>query len=137
MKELILLKIQESFGKWQKESKMKKSLLPYIILLLGSLIFFSCGTSRRSVPIKGPLENTGEKIVMGRKVFMEYCQQCHPHGEAGLGLAINNKPLPGFMIRFQVRNGLGVMPGFDDSVISDEELGQLVAYLKALRNNKK
>lgn len=106
-------------------------------MLWVSIIFLSCGTARRSVPLKGPLENISEEVAAGRVVFMEYCQQCHPHGEAGLGLAINNKPLPGFMIRFQVRNGLGVMPKFKDSVISDEELGQLIAYLKALRKNDK
>lgn len=121
----------------KRQYKMKKFLFLCIVVLLMSLALFSCGTSRRSVPIKSPLENKGEEVAMGRKIFMEYCQQCHPHGEAGLGLAINNKPLPGFMIRFQVRNGLGVMPEFKDSVISDEELGQLVVYLKALRKNKK
>lgn len=113
------------------------SLFQWTVILWLSVILLSCGTSRRSVPLKGSLDNQGEEVVMGRKVFMEYCQQCHPHGEAGLGLAINNKPLPGFMIRFQVRNGLGVMPKFEDSVISDEALDQLVAYLKALRKNDK
>lgn len=110
-------------------------LFQWVYPILICMFLLSCGTSRRSVPIKGSLENETEEVVMGRKVFMEYCQPCHPHGEAGLGLAINNKPLPGFMIRFQVRNGVGVMPKFEASVISDEELGQLVKYIKALRKN--
>ncbi|MDC4226474.1 MAG: cytochrome c [Candidatus Manganitrophus sp.] len=57
-----------------------------------------------------------------------------PEGEAGLGPALNNKPLPGWMIRFQVRHGLGAMPAFSEKEISDRELDDLViAYLKAFR----
>jgi mono/diheme cytochrome c family protein len=111
------------------------SLLQKLLMLWISLILLNCGTARRSVPLRGELDAQSEEIAMGQKVFMNYCQACHPHGEAGLGLAINDKPLPGFLIRFQVRNGLGVMPSFKEDVISDEELGQIVAYLKALRKN--
>jgi len=53
-------------------------------------------------------------------------------GEADLGPALNDKPLPAFLMRFQVRNGLGVMPAFAKDRISDAELDQLIAYLKAL-----
>lgn len=35
---------------------------------------------------------------------------------------INNKPLPGFLIKFQVRNGLGAMPAFSKEHVSPEEL---------------
>lgn len=54
-------------------------------------------------------------------------------GGAGLGPAINNKPLPGWLIRFQVRHGFGAMPAFSEKEISDGELNDVVAYLKALR----
>jgi mono/diheme cytochrome c family protein len=52
---------------------------------------------------------------------------------AGLGPALNNKPLPGFAIRYQIRNGMGAMPAFDEEKISDKEAKNIVAYLKALR----
>ena len=61
---------------------------------------------------------------------MTSCHQCHPGGKAGLGPAINNKPLPGFMIKLQSRAGVGAMPGFSSSELSDEELNAIVAYLK-------
>lgn len=107
-------------------------------LFLFGLLFLltqACGSARRGEPIRGPLALQSEKIQKGEVVFMEYCNGCHPGGETGLGPAINNKPLPGFLIKFQVRNGLGVMPAFKQEVISSEELDQMVAYLKALRRH--
>jgi mono/diheme cytochrome c family protein len=52
-----------------------------------------------------------------------------------LGPAINDKPLPGFLVRLQVRSGLGAMPAFSEQDISPEELHDLVLYLKALRRH--
>lgn len=68
-------------------------------------------------------------------MFMTHCNPCHPGGEAGLGPAINNKPLPGFLIKFQVRRGLGAMPSFSEHHIKDQELNDLIAYIKALRRH--
>lgn len=106
----------------------------YLLLLYFALLLPSgCGSARRSEPIAPPLEIRSESVLQGQTVFMEYCHQCHPGGEAGLGPALNNKPLPGWMIRFQVRRGLGAMPAFSEKEIGDRELDDLVAYLKALR----
>lgn len=105
-------------------------------LLLLSLLLCYCGTARRGEPVFAPVTLATEEAVQGQVVFDTYCHKCHPGGEAGLGPAINNKPLPGFMIKFQVRNGVGVMPAFKEEVISDEELNNIVAYLKTLRKAK-
>ncbi len=88
-----------------------------------------CGTARREAPVAV----ANERVQQGRVVFMRECHHCHPGGAAGLGPALNNKPLPRFAIRAQVRRGLGVMPAFDEGQISGEELASLVEYLKALR----
>lgn len=105
--------------------------LPAAIFVMAT-IAINCST-RRSLPLAGPLELTAlEKS--GEKVFMEHCQRCHPHGEAGLGPAIN--PAPAFGKRFQIRHGLGAMPAFDEALISDKELDQVVSYLKAVRKNE-
>jgi hypothetical protein len=53
--------------------------------------------------------------------------------EAGLAPGINHMPLPDFLVRFQVRNGLGAMPAFGPDQISDAELDALVTYLNELR----
>lgn len=100
------------------------------------LLTQACGSARRGEPIKGPLVLQSEKLENGRVVFMEHCHRCHPGGETGLGPALNNKPLPGFLIKFQVRNGLGAMPAFKKDRMSSLELNNLVAYLKKLRRHE-
>jgi len=101
-----------------------------------SILISGCGSARRGVPVQPPLELTEEDDVRGRNVFMRFCNGCHPGGEGGLGPALNNKLLPGFLIKFQVRHGLGVMPSFSDEVISDEELDDLAGYIIALRHHR-
>nr|MBP7323931.1 cytochrome c [Deltaproteobacteria bacterium] len=66
---------------------------------------------------------------------MGLCHPCHPGGEAGLGPALNNEPLPDFMIGLQVRHGFGAMPSFLDKRLSDQELEDLLTYLKTLRHH--
>lgn len=67
---------------------------------------------------------------------MRNCDQCHPRGEAGLAPALNNKPLPAFLIKFQVRHGLGAMPSFSKDDISDQDLEDIILYLQALRQHQ-
>lgn len=108
----------------------------WIVGMVGILAFqIGCGTARRGVPVQPPLSVNSSEVEHGQQVFMEFCNGCHPGGTAGLGPAINNKRLPGFLIRTQVRRGLGVMPGFSEEVISDEALDALVEYLAALRRH--
>jgi hypothetical protein len=49
--------------------------------------------------------------------------------------AINNKPLPKFLMRLQVRIGAGAMPAFSKAQISDDELDDLVDYMVYLRHH--
>ena len=73
-----------------------------------------CATSRREEPLFGPLPLSDPKLVAGRQVFMANCYECHPGGSAGLGPALNLKPLPGSLVRARVRKGIGGMPAFDE-----------------------
>jgi mono/diheme cytochrome c family protein len=102
--------------------------IPYLLLLLPA-----CATARRDEPLAGPMPLSDPKLVAGQQVFMRNCHQCHPGGAAGLGPAINNKPLPAFAIKAQVRKGVGAMPAFDDGRIPDADLDNLTAYLQTLR----
>jgi mono/diheme cytochrome c family protein len=101
-----------------------------LVLLLGA-----CVTARRSEPIVGDKRAEANAFAEGRRVFVQHCHPCHPGGEAGLGPAINNKPLPQALMKFQVRHGLGAMPSFKPDHISSQELDQLTAYLVALRKS--
>lgn len=103
------------------------------ILLFGLVLASGCGSARRSEPLGNAPELSNASELRGRKVFMANCNACHEGGAGGLGPALNNKPLPGWLIRFQVRNGLGVMPAFPEKQISNAELDDLLIYLKVLR----
>lgn len=102
------------------------------VIVLFVLIMTAC-SARKGVPYTEPLAAGSKEVQQGKILFYEYCHSCHPNGTAGLGPALNDKPLPGFAIRFQIRNGVGVMPAFSEEVISDEESKKIVSFLKALR----
>ena len=108
--------------------------LALLVLLLAAPIVLLAGCSaRRSEPVVGPLDLPSADVRQGEVAFDRHCSHCHPGGERGLAPAINNKPLPGFLIKFQVRRGIGAMPAFSEQEIGDQELDALVAYLKTLR----
>lgn len=118
------------------ESYKKKIKILISIILLGSvaLIYSSC-SARKGVPYSEPVVLAKQELKNGEILFYSHCNTCHPGGTAGLGPAINNKPLPKFYIRFQVRHGLGVMPDFDENVLKDEEVKNIAKYLVYLRKN--
>jgi mono/diheme cytochrome c family protein len=114
---------------------MKKRIRILILsCALGPWFFFGC-SGRRSEPLRGALDVSDPKISHGQVVYMEKCDKCHPGGDAGLGPSLNNKPLPGFMLGFQARHGMGAMPAFAEDELPKADLDDVVAYLKALRRN--
>lgn len=104
---------------------------------VGAAIFLSilaaCAPAYRGEPITGPLELNTPTLVSGRQVFDANCHQCHPGGAGGLGPSLNDKPLSGPLIAFQVRHGLGAMPAFSAERLSDAQLDALVLYMEKLR----
>jgi len=96
----------------------------------------ACHSVRRGEPTVGTMQ-LDAKQERGRIVFQQRCHQCHPNGEAGLGPALNNKPAPVFLMKTQVRLGLGAMPRFGEHTISKSELDDLMAYVIALRKADK
>jgi mono/diheme cytochrome c family protein len=105
----------------------------HVWILAFCLCLGACGSARRSEPLAGTAK-LNETEARGERVFAEHCDMCHTQGEAALGPALNDKPLPGSLIAFQVRHGLGAMPAFSEREISDAQLDDLVAYVKALRH---
>jgi mono/diheme cytochrome c family protein len=96
----------------------------------------ACGPSRRvDPPIGQPGGVQDPQLVLGRQVFMRACHQCHPRGEAGLGPAVNNMHVPAFLIRMQIRLGLGAMPAFPRSALSAEELEAVVRYIQFMQDD--
>ena len=94
-------------------------------------------SARRDELVSPPLNLDNERLALGHDIFERYCNQCHPGGAAGVGPALNNKSfIPGFVIKFQVRHGVGAMPKFSKRAFSDSDLDALVSYLEALRKNR-
>jgi mono/diheme cytochrome c family protein len=107
----------------------------FLLVMVAVVLAAGCGTARRSPPVVEALPLTTLDLQRGYETFMAHCHACHPGGEAGLGPALNDKPLPRFLMRMQVRRGLGAMPAFPQEVISDQQLDQLLDYLVALRRH--
>jgi mono/diheme cytochrome c family protein len=92
-----------------------------------------CAPTFRGPPVLEPLVHADPQVALGERVFAHACHACHPNALAGLGPGIIDRPIPNWLVRLQVRVGLGVMPAFSAGEIDDEELDALVAYLEALR----
>jgi len=113
---------------------MKTDLRTFLIAAaaIAHLGFIHSCASRKSEPVKNETFSSSDpEVLHGEQVYMQYCQKCHPAGEAGLGPAINPNPAPQFVKRFQMRHGLGVMPGFEKDEISKHDLHDISKYLKA------
>lgn len=101
-----------------------------------TILFISACNPKINPPKEGINQYFSKKALSGKQVYMDNCNTCHPSGRAGLGPAIFNKPLPGFMIRFQVRNGIGTMPAFKIKHISSKELDNLVRFIKEQKRSE-
>ncbi len=119
---------------WRVIHRQRLQLTIMIASLL--LVLTGCISARRTEPLAPPLALVDSRLVHGRQVFYQQCHFCHPHGGAGFGPAIVNKPLPAFLMKIQVRHGLGAMPSFGEEKVSPEDLDALVAFIKAVHANK-
>lgn len=72
-------------------------------------------------------------VAAGKTVFDQFCNSCHPNGQAGAGPALAGKNLQGSQIQSKVRSGGGGMPAFTSAQISDAQLANLAAYVQTLK----
>ena len=115
---------------------MKIAIVLTIFAIVITVATISC-TMRVSEPItQKPFVPASERIAHGEAVFMMHCQKCHPAGESGLGPSILPNPAPQLIKRFQVRHGLGAMPGFRPNEISGKDLHDISKYLRAWKHYK-
>ena len=101
--------------------------------LLIAVALTACRSVRRGEAVGRPVQTTSSAVAHGRAVFQEHCYRCHPGGEGGLGPALNDKPAPRFLMKTQVRVGLGAMPSFSEDQIGPHELDDLITYVLAWR----
>ena len=112
---------------------MKTPLRVLSVLIPVCALLAACHSVRRGDPLGRTVQLSSPGAEHGRVVFQQHCHRCHPNGEAGLGPALNNKPAPKFLMKTQVRLGLGAMPSFGKDEIGAQELDDLVTYIVALR----
>jgi mono/diheme cytochrome c family protein len=116
-------------------SRLGKCLAPLLLAVSVSLSGVGCRSVRRGEPFVGELPASSADVQRGRLLFAQNCYKCHPGGEGGLGPALNDKPFPAFLMKTQVRLGLGAMPSFSGHQILRQDLNDVMAYVLSLRNH--
>ncbi len=109
------------------------NVLPRAVVVVFVVAGSACGTAQRGGPAAPEFRPRTAEVARGERMFRKFCYQCHPNGAGGLGPAINDKPLPAFAIRTQIRNGVGAMPAFDDEWLNDTDVDAITSYVRALR----
>jgi mono/diheme cytochrome c family protein len=74
-------------------------------------------------------------LPRGKAVFGRYCNTCHPGGARGAGPSLIELA-PGLsddQIKSSVRKGRPRMSSFSESLISNDALTDLVAYIRTLK----
>ncbi len=105
--------------------------------LVFAALTVGCGKTQRGEPRAPEMRPSSVEVSRGERLFRKFCYQCHPNGAAGLGPALNDKPLPEIVIRTQVRNGVGAMPAFGADWLKDDEVAAIAEYVQALRGAPK
>jgi mono/diheme cytochrome c family protein len=105
-----------------------------IFFVLSAVYCSSCVLRKSEALTQREFNPTNERVIRGEQLYMMHCHKCHPGGEGGLGPAVNPNPAPGFIKRFQVRHGLGVMPSFKPNEISRKDLHAISKYLRAWKS---
>jgi mono/diheme cytochrome c family protein len=83
----------------------------------------------------GAIEEATPGLPRGQAVFARYCNSCHPGGGRGAGPSLIELS-PGLsddLIRDSVRKGRNRMPAYNQSVISDDALTDMIAYIRTLK----
>jgi mono/diheme cytochrome c family protein len=74
---------------------------------------------------------TSTDLAGGEQAYTDFCSGCHQDGTGGAGAApaVHNISWSAARMRQQIREGEDDMPAFNTSVLSDEQLEALMAYL--------
>jgi cytochrome c5 len=78
--------------------------------------------------------------LTGEQIYVRSCNTCHPGGKQGMGPRLDKVdsdfPADDKLKKF-LRKGKGIMPAQPPASINDEELNNLVLYLRALNQDLK
>lgn len=81
--------------------------------------------------------NMTRREYEGMQLFMANCNRCHPGGNAGTGPSLMDKPIPDFLVHFQIRQGMGDMPAFKEEELTKDEVQKIVLFVRSMREDYK
>jgi mono/diheme cytochrome c family protein len=84
-------------------------------------------------------QESGSTNLTGEQIFIRTCNTCHPGGRAGMGPTLENmgKDFPDdAKLKAFLRQGKGIMPPQPKEVLNDQEMDNLISYLRALDFSK-
>jgi len=73
--------------------------------------------------------------LTGEQLFVRSCNTCHPGGKKGFGPSLEmlaDKYSQDGPLKQLIRQGKGIMPGQPKSALNEQELDNLVTYLRKL-----
>jgi len=84
-------------------------------------------------------QESGSSNLTGEQIFIRTCNTCHPGGQAGMGPTLENmaKDFPNDAgLKAYIRHGKGIMPGQPKDVLNEQEMDNLIGYLRGLTFDK-
>jgi mono/diheme cytochrome c family protein len=89
------------------------------------------------VPTGGGGQPLAGNASVGQRLFLVQCNACHPGASAGIGPAVRGQQLAEHYVEdgslaTAIRQGTGDMRPFPPDQLSDQELADVVAYLRGL-----
>lgn len=85
-------------------------------------------------------EASNSTNLTGEQIFYRSCNTCHPSGKKGMGprLDMVNEHYPeDAQLATLLRKGKGMMPPLAPEDINEEELKNIIAYVRTLSTNLK
>lgn len=119
---------------------LKSFLEPFILLtMLALLSSCSMGEEMRRIEaakqVSRMQQASNSTNLTGEQIFVRSCNTCHPGGKEGMGPKLDRVaerfPTDAALIAF-VRKGKGIMPPQPKDSLNDDEMSNLVIYLRNL-----
>jgi mono/diheme cytochrome c family protein len=115
--------------------------MAYLVLLILVLVSFGCSMSQEMKRIADTKlaqqrrSASSSTNLTGEQIFIRSCNTCHPQGKQGFGPSIENisiKYPDDQALKALLRKGKGLMPAQPKTLINDEEMDNLIDYIKTL-----
>lgn len=115
------------------------------ICLIAATLLSSCSMGEEVKRIQAVNEVERQRAqsqstdLTGEQLFIRSCNTCHPRGREGMGPALDkvNEHFPeDAMLKRFLRMGKGAMPAQTPDTINDQELENLIKYVRTLKISK-